>query len=180
MNSIPQVTIDLFWGKVDKDNSTIFYNGTRCWEWTGAKNKSGYGHCWIKDLKTNRKSHRVSWVIHYGKIPDNLLVCHHCDNPPCINPLHLFAGTSKDNALDRNSKNRGRKPGIRKRPETIQYGERSPNHKLTSKQVAEIRRLYKPSVRGSGCLVLAHKYGVSKSTIFAVVRGKNWKASSLP
>lgn len=176
MNSITQKDIDRFWGKVDKESSAIFYNGTRCWEWIGAKNKSGYGHYWVRHKKTNWKSHRASWNIHYGEIPDNLLVCHHCDNPSCINPIHLFLGTSKDNALDRESKHRnGSKPGRRKRPETIQYGERSPNHKLTKKQVAEIRQLYKPLVRGWGHQSLANKYGVAKSTIAAVVRGKNWK-----
>lgn len=77
---------------------------TGCWNWTGAKTKGGYGH--LRFLKKLTYAHRVSWIIHYGGIPNNLCVLHHCDNPGCINPDHLFIGTMADNMKDRDDKGR--------------------------------------------------------------------------
>jgi hypothetical protein len=80
-----------FWDKVRKDNY--------CWEWTaGSRGKTGYG-----SLKVNKKvidSHRVSWMIYFGSIPDGMCVCHKCDNRKCIRPDHLFLGTKGDNNRD--------------------------------------------------------------------------------
>ncbi len=80
----------------------ISVNG--CLEWTGGKDKDGYGTCGMG--YGAQRSHRASYIAFKGKIPEGLLVCHHCDNPPCINPEHLFLGTVKDNALDARDKNR--------------------------------------------------------------------------
>ncbi|TXH09407.1 MAG: HNH endonuclease [Spirochaetes bacterium] len=74
-----------------------------CWLWTGRTDKHGYGT--ISEGR-NYRAHRVSYVIHFGKIDNGLLVCHHCDNPSCVNPLHLFLGTIKDNNRDRDNKGR--------------------------------------------------------------------------
>lgn len=76
-----------------------------CMEWTGFRDKDGYGGCrkfgeW--------KAHRVSFVLHKGPIPQGALICHHCDNPPCVNPKHLFLGTRKDNTQDMMRKKRNR------------------------------------------------------------------------
>lgn len=84
--------INLFWEKVEKAEED---NG--CWEWTGSR-INGYGHLCIS--KENVYSHRVSYMLHSGKDPDGMLVLHHCDNPSCVNPDHLFLGTYRDNTQD--------------------------------------------------------------------------------
>ncbi len=75
-----------------------------CWTWTGSLGKWGYGHFRV-DSKT-MLAHRVSWMLHNGEIPNGLFVCHHCDNPKCVNPEHLFLGTHQDNIDDMMSKGR--------------------------------------------------------------------------
>lgn len=86
-----------FWLKVDKSGE--------CWLWiAGKKGRDGYGSCWFGGKPS--RAHRVSWELTNGPVPDGMVVCHRCDNPPCVNPDHLFLGTLKDNAQDRNRKGR--------------------------------------------------------------------------
>ena len=130
MNSITEKDINRFWGKVSKDTSQTFYDNERCWEWTAHRNTDGYGQLNIGG-KVERV-HRVAWVIAYGEIPDGLLVCHRCDNRCCIRFSHLFLGTEKDNAIDREIKNRGNheatrgdKNGTHTHPERVARGDKS-------------------------------------------------------
>lgn len=97
-SSMSLLTIEeRFWSKV---NITDLLS---CWEWTGFKNK-GYGQLEFRG-KTQR-AHRVVWMLIYGEIPDGLCVLHHCDNPSCCNPAHLFLGTMLDNNRDMIKKGR--------------------------------------------------------------------------
>jgi len=103
-----------FWLRVQKSDT--------CWEWTGARLK--YGLLSVKGRP--RWAHRVSWVLTYGTIPPGLCVLHHCDNPPCVRPDHLFLGTTLENIADRDRKGRqarGDRSGVRLHPECLKYAD---------------------------------------------------------
>lgn len=83
--------IDRFWERVNKTDT--------CWVWIGSLfSGSKYGQ--VKYNGKTRQVHRVSWQINFGEIPEGLCVCHHCDNPPCVRPDHLFLGTNYHNTMD--------------------------------------------------------------------------------
>lgn len=87
---------DYFWLTVYKTDT--------CWLWFGTTYEAGYGQYSYENKI--QSAHRVSWQMHYGPIPEGLIVCHKCDVPQCVNPDHLFLGTHKTNAEDRESKGR--------------------------------------------------------------------------
>ena len=101
---------------IDKSN--------KCWMWTGGKLPNGYGIYSIGRFP--RLAHRMSYELAYGKVPGNLLVCHHCDVKLCVNPEHLFLGTYIDNMQDAVSKGRmptGNKWVTAHPPESIPRGD---------------------------------------------------------
>lgn len=98
-----------FWDKVDVKNKD------ECWPWIGATNPAGYGKLHVDGKFID--AHRMAYHIHYDEHPGNLLVCHSCDNPTCVNPHHLWLGTYSDNIRDSISKgrNRSKEVGVRLR-----------------------------------------------------------------
>lgn len=108
-------------------------------------------------------AHRLSWKTFIGPIPDGKRVCHSCDNPPCVNPDHLFIGTALDN--NRDAWEKGRRC----------WGEDHPKAKLTTKAVLEIRRIFKPWDKERGVRPLAKRFGCSESIVAAVVKRRRWK-----
>ena len=129
-----------------------------CIEFTGYRNADGYGELTYRGEFT--LAHRASFERHHGPIPDGLIVCHTCDNPPCINPHHLYAGTHADNGGDKAGRHRSTR------------GTKNAAAKLADSDVSEIRRL-----RNDGWTYarLATHFGVGKTTIGRVVRRDNWK-----
>lgn len=95
----PKPLADRFWAKVQKAGPDD------CWPWLASRMPKGYGKLGIAST-TPKLAHRVSWELHYGPIPEGLFVCHRCDNPPCVNPAHLFLGTCTDNLRDMVAKGR--------------------------------------------------------------------------
>src|SRR5690349_13681831 len=129
-----------FWSKVDKNGPTPAHcpHLGPCWIWTGSKSLPGYGHFSTSRALSPVLAHRVSWVLRNGPIPPGMFICHHCDNPSCVQPDHLFQGTCKDNVADMITKGR-QSPHIGR---FQQRGELHGAAKLTERDVIEIRRLY--------------------------------------
>jgi hypothetical protein len=151
-----------FWPKADVGHSDD------CWEWQAARDELGYGFFRMTSGENMWKAHRAAWVLIHGLIPPGLIVCHHCDNPPCVNPSHLFLGTPQDNVDDRVRKGRSSRL-------ISHFGETSPKAKLTAAQVAEIRERY--SAGGVYQRELGEEFGVDQTQIGRIVRGVRWKQS---
>jgi NUMOD4 motif/HNH endonuclease len=133
-----------------------------CWLWTGEVNGAGYGY--FNLFNKRWISSRASYHALVDPVPDELVVCHHCDMPSCINPQHLFLGTHKDNSQDMLKKGRNKTPGMR--------GEALGHNKLTEAKVLEIRKLLSDGVKGSE---IAKIMGVSNAAISRVKLNQYWK-----
>lgn len=128
-----------------------------CWLWTGYRNHDGYGRVYVDGRQYS--THRIVWEMTHGPIPVGRAVLHHCDTPPCCNPAHLFLGTQVDNQQDCIAK--GRRPDRK--------GSKHPLAKLCEADVAIILA---SNERG---IDLAHRFGVSASTICQVRHGVTWR-----
>lgn len=155
----------LFWARVHKPDN--WDDPKTCWTWAGYK-CGKYGQ--IKRYRKYHWAHRLGYEIQNGPIPPGLLVCHTCDNPPCVRGSHLFVGTHGDNNRDAIKKGRAQRVWSGKN-----IGENSGAAKLTAEQVSEIRRLHKPHSREFSYPRLAAMFGVSQQTVALIIRRKHWK-----
>lgn len=143
--------IDRFWAKVDRGEPG------ECWEWSGYCNDEAGGHGAFRVSRAKvDKSHRFSWELHNGPIPVGMCVLHRCDNPPCVNPHHLFLGTQRDNIADMVAKGRNR---------TAAWAIR--HTRMTPALAAEIKQIY--AAGGYTQNRLAERFGFAKFTIFRVL-----------
>jgi len=140
-----------------------------CWIWTGGhkgnwRGKKDYGIA--SDIKIGgsryQTAHRLSWLIHYGEVPANLMVCHTCDNPRCCNPDHLFLGTQLENMKDMVSKGRHK----------YVVGGKSHLSRLNENDVFVIKQSLRGGISPSE---LAKRFGVSESTIKHIKSGRSWR-----
>lgn len=142
-----------FWRKVVKQQ------GEGCWEWIGCITKTGYGNMTFQ--RKTWKSHRRSWIMHYGQIPEGLDVLHKCDNKVCVRPDHLFVGTAKDNALDASKKGK------------MHPGEKTAQSKLKEHQVLKIRERYLGG--DTNLRMLGNDFGVHRKTVEDIIHRVTWK-----
>lgn len=138
-----------FWSKVNQNSGP-----DGCWIWTGLRHPFGYGRFGCN--KQKMLAHRVSYELEYGKLSSDQCVCHRCDNPCCVNPKHLFAGSRSINAADRDSKGRTLK------------GSQVKNSKLSEQQVLDIR------ASTASITDLSREYNVGYANIWAIIKRKSW------
>jgi len=151
-------TADRFWRKVARADPRA------CWLWTASKKttRDCYGRFKIASYVTVTAS-RVAYALGHGEEPGRMLVCHHCDNPACCNPSHLYLGTVKDNSRDMVKRGRARN-GMRK-------GSSNGANKLTARAVYDIWRCIR---RGQNNTQIGKRFGVHHSTVSVIRLGKFW------
>ena len=138
-----------FWSHVDKSGGPDV-----CWPWTAYCNKLGYGVFGLNGKTV--LAHRFA----FGPVPEGKIICHSCDNPPCCNELHLWAGTDASNRADMEAKGR----------QVILRGVDHGKARITEDDVRAIRRRAKENHR-----LLAGEFGIKRAAINKIVNFRNWR-----
>jgi hypothetical protein len=134
-----------------------------CWTWLGSKYYNGYGQFYEGPNKI--VAHRYSYKLKHGSVPDDLLVCHTCDNRECVNPEHLFLGTHKENFEDMDRKGR--------RVSADTSGIKNGRAKLSEDQVLEIRNRY--CSENISAIQLGKEYGIGESQTLRIINNESWR-----
>ena len=142
-----------FWNKVD------IRGKDECWNWTAAKNKLGYGFVMYNRVCT--QAYRVAWVLTYGGSIHDVYLCHKCNNPSCVNPKHLYAGSHAENMRDKVAAGTAR--GL--------IGSKNPKAKLSERDVVKIKRELS---RGVLVSKIANEYHIGWNAIWRIKRGIYW------
>jgi hypothetical protein len=144
-----------FWSKVEKGSQT------QCWLWRGGRQSSGHGRFFVVDdgRNTSVSANAFALLLHTGSRPDGAYCLHRCDNPPCVNPAHLYWGTPQQNMDDMWARDRNRR------------GQDRVESKLTNEQVLEIRELV---AAGTTRAETARLYGIALATVNEIAWGEIW------
>ncbi len=155
-NDITRPTLsERFWARVDRSDG--------CWEWRGARAHLGHGLVFWNGR--SRPATHLALHLAGKPRPEGHEACHRCDNPPCVNPAHLYWGTRQDNVDDAYA--RGRRSG----------GERHASARLTERQVVELRHDFATGVSRDE---LAKRYGIQKKTVNDIASGRKWPNAAGP
>jgi hypothetical protein len=152
--SLKTLHVEKFWDNVDK------HCASGCWEWLGVSTTSGYGR--FKVDGHSIAAHRISYYLCTDIWPGDLIVCHSCDNPCCVNPEHLWLGTHADNNRDKEEKGRGNHP----------FGEEHGQTALRNDDVIQIKEMIKEGLKGTG--EIGRIFGVSAKVIRRIRAGNWW------
>lgn len=147
-----QPPVERFWRNVDRSGGP-----DACWPWTGYRDPDGYGK--TKWDGRSVRSHRLALLLTTGEaLPPTVFACHRCDNPPCCNPAHLFAGKSRDNVHDMLSKGRQRFEGAPAR--------------LSQLSEADIVAICQARQAGQALRAIAAEHGIDPSYVSILSRGR--------
>lgn len=139
-----------------------------CWEWNGGRCEARGGYGQVRYDGAPRKVHRLSYKAFVGDLPDDVLVLHACDNPPCMNPAHLTAGTHAENMADMVAKGRGVNPVYRSQD--------APTAKLSPSDVDMVRVLLS---QGESLSEIGRRFGVTKQAIWRIKKGQTWTPAKM-
>lgn len=145
------------------DDPRLVKSPDGCWVWPGAKSLDGYGIASLGKRKARRRAHRVAFIEAVGDIPAGMVVCHRCDNPPCVNPDHLFLGTQAENMADMRAKGRSKQV----------VGRKGINHWRSQLSDDEVQRLRARFAAGESRRGMASEYGTSTQTIWRIATGRS-------
>lgn len=148
-----------FWIKVARGGKD------ECWNWGACRGPDGYGRFRLNG--ETEHAHRVAWTLAFGEIPRGIFVCHTCDNPPCVNPSHLFLGTAQENTWDCIAKGRRaaqRRPGIL-------CGSGNGRAILNDWSACGVMARW---LMGYSQCQVAREFGIGHSTVFRIVNRCGW------
>jgi len=151
------VAAERLWRRVSKLGDGV----NDCWLWQGGRRGVGYGGINVplaNGERLNMGTHRFSYMLEHGYLPDDLDILHACDTPSCVRPSHLFAGTARDNSRDMAAKGRT----------AVRINETHPRCKITNAGVIDIRTRRALGVK---CQVLANEYDVSSAYVSMLTTG---------